>query len=151
MEKQLALIVDLDGTLCTDFDIPVAMGVEVLKQIDERKTKVHYVTARTGVCRDDTEVFLKEQGLPGAQNVHYCPDGVDGYEHKRVCHHSLAHEFLVIASIGDSDKEAIASQAAGIPFVAVDPRRPEPAWSILRERIAAAGGFLNNCAATGPG
>jgi len=72
----LAIIVDLDETLCTQFDVPVENGVGVLRRVDQLKLQVHYVTARTPVCRDATARFIAEHRLPGSQNVHYCPGSI---------------------------------------------------------------------------
>src|ERR1017187_9867315 len=52
LEKQLAIIVDLDETLCAQFDVPVQAGVGVLRRVDQIKLQVHYVTARTTACRE---------------------------------------------------------------------------------------------------
>jgi len=124
MDRQLAIIVDLDVTLCTCFDVPVGAGVAALRQIDEEKLQVHYVTSRTPMCRPAAKRFMEEQRLPGAQDVHYCPTEISSYEHKRVFHRSLSQEFRVIASVGDSFEEEEAAEGAGVPFVAVDPSRP---------------------------
>jgi len=136
MNKQLAIIVDIDETLCTCFEVPVEAGIDTLSQIDEEKIQVHYVTSRTTVCVVTTERFLEEHRLPGAKNVHFCPIETRSYDHKRRLHNALAQEFNVIASIGDSFEEEEASEAAGIPFIAVDPSHPAEAWSILAQRIA---------------
>lgn len=142
LEKQPAIIVDLDETLCTQFDVPVQSGVEVLRRIDQFKLHVHYVTARTAICREATERFVRAHHLPGIQNVHYCPESIDSLKHKRRLHESLSREFEVIASIGDSFEEQRASAAAGIYFVAVDPCEPAGAWSILAQRIAGFGELI---------
>ncbi len=89
MKKPLAVIVDLDETLCTQFDVPVETGIGVLRRMDERRVQVHYVTARTSVCREATERFLAAHGLPGSQNIHLCPDHLDSFEHKRMWQESL--------------------------------------------------------------
>jgi predicted secreted acid phosphatase len=135
MNKRLAIIVDLDETLCTCFDVPVEAGIRTLRQIDEKKIQVHYVTSRTKVCVAATERFLEEHHLPGAKNVHFCPIETISYEHKRLLHNALGQEFNVIASIGDSFEEEEAAEAAGIPFIEVDPCQPSTAWSILAQRI----------------
>src|SRR5215831_13064008 len=136
MNTQLAIIVDLDETLCTCFDVPVQVGIDVLNRIDETRIRVHYVTSRTTVCLAATERFLEEHQLPGAKNVHFCPIETRSYDHKRRLHNSLGQEFNVIASIGDSFEEEEAAEAAGIPFIEVDPCQPSTAWSILAQRIA---------------
>jgi len=141
-EKQPAIIVDLDETLCTQFDVPVESGVAVLRRIDQIKLQVHYVTARTAICREGTERFVRAHRLPGIQNVHYCPESIDSREHKRRLHEALSREFEVIASIGDSFEERQAAATAGIYFVEVDPCEPAGAWSILADRIAGFGELL---------
>lgn len=139
--KRLAVIVDLDETLCTLFACPVAAGVAVLQRIDLQKINVHYVTSRAEASRNGTAQFLEHHRLPGRENVHYIPVYSGSREHKLKLHLRLAREFHVIASIGDSYEEAEASAAAGVPFVSVDPAKPDDAWGQLAERIAAAGGF----------
>ena len=141
--QALAIIVDLDETLCTCFDVPVMAGVRVLRQIDEGKLQVHYVTARTTVCRLATEKFMEENRLPGAHNVHYCPAKTRSCDHKHNLHRSLGREFRVIASIGDSVEEEQAAKAAGIPFVIVDSSRPTEAWTILADRVASVAGCFS--------
>ena len=139
--KPLAIIVDLDETLCTQFDVPVAAGLAVLRRIDQHKIRVHYVTARTEQCRPATDVFVDVNGLPGRHNIHYCPISLTSLEHKRSQHQWLSQEFQVIASIGDSFEEQQASLATGILFVPVDPCEPAHGWAVLAGRIAELGGF----------
>jgi hypothetical protein len=62
-------------------------------------------------------------------------------EHKRKLHAALTQDFKVIASIGDSLEEEQAAAEVGIPFVKVDPCRPEDAWDKLGDRIAEVGCF----------
>jgi hypothetical protein len=58
-ERRLAVIVDLDETLCCQLDVPVEPGVAVLHRINEARLQVHYVTSRTIVSRNVTEKFLR--------------------------------------------------------------------------------------------
>ena len=139
---QLAVIVDLDETLCCQIDVPIEPGVAVLRRINETRLQVHYVTARTSFSRNITEKFLQRHRLPGGQNVHYCPTEITSLEHKRRLHQSLSQRFSVIASIGDSFEEEEAARAAGILFVSVDPCNPASAWTVLADRIAAFSGFV---------
>ena len=141
MSKPFAIIVDIDETICTQFDVPIKAALEVLQRIDERKVHVHYVTARPQVCGTATASFITVNRLPGVLNVRLCPSLLDSLEHKRREHELLKREFEVIASIGDSAEEEEASAAAGIPFVAVDLYDPGPAWAMLTEQILAVGGF----------
>ncbi len=141
-QKQLAIIVDLDETLCTQFDVPVESGVAVLRRIDQSKLHVHYVTARTAICRAGTERFVRAYHLPGIQNVHYCPESIKSLEHKRRLHEALSRKFEVIASIGDSFEEQQAAATAGIYFVEVDSYEPAGAWSILAQRLAGFGEIM---------
>jgi len=141
MSKPFAIIVDIDETICTQFDVPIEVAVEVLQRIDERKLHVHYVTARPEVCGTATANFITADRLPGALNVWMCPDVLDSLAHKRKQHDLLKEKFEVIASIGDSAEEEEASAAAGIPFVAVDLYDPRPAWTTLAARIVEVGGF----------
>jgi len=140
-EKQLAIVVDIDETICTQFDIPVKSGVGVLRRAGQLGLQVHYVTARTTTCRDATEEFMRAHRLPGNQNVHYCPIQLTSLEHKRRQHEWLSREFKIIASIGDSFEEEQAAAALGIPFVKVDPCRPADGWATLDDRIAELGCF----------
>ena len=140
-QKRLGLIVDLDETVCTELDVPVETAVAVLRRVDEQTVDVHYVTARTGVFREETERFLEAHRLPGRTNVHYCPDSLDSWEHKRRKHLTLSRELAVIASIGDSEEEEEAAAAVGMCFVKVDAYRPAEAWVVLEGRISEAGGF----------
>jgi hypothetical protein len=141
LEKQLAIIVDLDETLCAQFDVPVQAGVGVLRRVDRIKLQVHYVTARTTACREATERFIAAHRLPGGQNVHFCPTWISSLEHKRRQHELLSREFKVIASIGDSSEEEQAAAAMGILFVKVDACKPADGWATLAERIAEFAGF----------
>jgi phosphoglycolate phosphatase-like HAD superfamily hydrolase len=136
--KACAIIVDLDETICTQFDQPIVIGVQLLQRLDRQKLAVHYVTARTDVSRRGTEQFLEEHRLPGWRNVHYSPTIIGSCEHKRRKHAELAREFQVLASIGDSFEEEEASAACGITFVLVDTDRHELAWLRLEELLRAA-------------
>lgn len=135
----LALIVDLDETLCVTFHHPVVKGVEVLRRIDRTRVQVHYVTARTTASKRGTDVFMILHDLPHPANVLYTPFHTSTRDHKLNCHQDLAARFQVLASIGDADEEAEASAAAGIPFVRVDVERPELAWAELEGILDAAG------------
>ncbi len=96
-QKQPAIIVDLDETLCTEFDVPIQSGVELLRRISQTEVEVHYVTARTAICSHGTEKFIQLHRLPGLGNIHYCPESLNSFEHKRRSHHSLNKEFEVPA------------------------------------------------------
>lgn len=135
----LALIVDLDETLCLTFHHPVVKGVEVLRRIDPTRVQVFYVTARTPASKRGTDVFMLLHDLPHPTEVLYAPFYTSSREHKLKCHLELAGRFRVIASIGDAEEEAEASAAAGIPFVLVDVNRPELAWTGLETLLEAAG------------
>lgn len=140
--KQLAVIVDLDDTVCTGFDCPIRVAVEILVRIDRQRVAVHYVTARTVVSRDGTDRFIMEHRLPGWRNVHYCPKWDGTKAHKLRVHAKLAREYRVIASIGDTlDEEGAAADAAGVPFVLVSRDNPTPAWVVLDGMLAEAGAF----------
>src|SRR5262249_39907058 len=141
-EKSLALIVDLDDTICTGFECPIREAVAALVRIDRQKVIVHYVTARTEVSRAGTDRFIMDHKLPGWRNVHYCPKWQGTRSHKAQVHVRLAKEHRVIASIGDTDEEeGEAARLAGVPFVLVDRERPAPAWEVIAELIMKAGGF----------
>jgi phosphoglycolate phosphatase-like HAD superfamily hydrolase len=135
----LALIVDLDETLCVTFHHPVVKGIEVLRRIDPSRVHVFYVTARTPKSQRGTDVFMLLHDLPHPANVIYSPEITSSREHKRKCHLELAGRYSMIASIGDAEEEAEASTAAGIPFVLVDVNRPELAWAELETLLEAAG------------
>lgn len=141
--KRLALIVDLDDTVCTGFACPLRAALDVLSRLHRQKVEVHYVTARTEVSRRGTDDFLAEHRLPGHRNVYYCPNWMSSRRHKAEVHAKLAREYQVIASIGDTDEEeGEAARLAGVPFVLVDRDNPLTAWAALRELILAVEGFI---------
>jgi hypothetical protein len=140
--KRLALLVDLDETVCTSFLCPIAKAVEVLVRLDRQKIEVHYVTARTEVSREGTDRLIADNKLPGWRNVHFCPKWMASRRHKVEVHAKLAKEYQVIASIGDTDEEeGVAARLAGVAFVLVDRDDPIAAWVAVAELIEAAGGF----------
>ncbi|AMV24153.1 hypothetical protein VT84_07135 [Gemmata sp. SH-PL17] len=140
--KRLALIVDLDETVCTGFACPLRAALDVLSRLHRQKVEVHYVTARTEVSRKGTDDFLAEHRLPGHRNVYYCPNWQGSKRHKAEIHARLAREYQIIASIGDTDEEeGEASRLAGVPFVLVDRDKPDGAWAVLAELIVAVEGF----------
>ncbi|MCI0460238.1 MAG: HAD family hydrolase [Gemmataceae bacterium] len=116
--KRRALICDIDDTLCTGFDVPIAIACQVLARID-RSIEVHYVTARPEASRPGTERFLDEYRLPGRGNLHFCPTWKTTRTHKTEAMTRLAREYDVLVSIGDHDEDEAASRAAGVPFVRV--------------------------------
>ncbi|MCE9566933.1 MAG: HAD family hydrolase [Planctomycetes bacterium] len=140
--KQLALIVDLDDTVCTAFACPISIALDVLRKLDRQRVAVHYVTARPEMSRAGTERFFEEHRLPGFRNLHLCPGYYGSLKHKKDKHVTIAREHRVIASIGDCDEdEGEAARHAGVPFVLVDRDNPVAAWMALRELIEAVGGF----------
>src|SRR5262249_5036622 len=140
--KRLALIVDLDDTVCTGFSCPLRAALDVLLRVHRQKVEVHYVTARTEVSRKGTDEFIAEHKLPGYRNVHYCPRSQSSKRHKGEVHVRLAREYQVIASIGDLDEEeGAASRAAGVAFVLVDRDNPAVAWAAVAVLIEAVQGF----------
>ena len=140
--KRLALIVDLDDTVCTGFACPLRVALDVLLRVHRQKVEVHYVTARTEVSREGTDAFIAEHKLPGYRNVHYCPKSQGSKRHKSEVHARLAREYQVIASIGDLDEEeGAASRAAGVTFVLVDRDNPAVAWAAVAALIEAVQGF----------
>ncbi len=142
LAKRLALIVDLDDTVCTGFACPLRAALDVLSRIHRQKVEVHYVTARTEVSREGTDAFIAEYRLPGYRNVHYCPKWQTTKRHKMELHARLAREYTVIASIGDLDEEeGEASRLTGVTFVLVDRDKPDLAWAALAGLIEAVQGF----------
>lgn len=140
--KRLALIVDLDDTVCTGFACPLRAALDVLLRVHRQKIEVHYVTARTELSRKGTDEFIAEHRLPGYRNVHYCPKWHSTKRHKAELHARLAREYQVIASIGDLDEEeGEASRLVGVTFVLVDRDNPAPAWATVAQLIEAAQGF----------
>jgi hypothetical protein len=140
--KRLALIVDLDDTVCTGFACPLRPALDVLLRIHRQRVEVHYVTARTEVSRAGTDEFIAEHRLPGYRNVHYCPRWQGTRRHKTELHARLAREYQVIASIGDTDaEEGESARLAGVPFVLVDRDNPGAAWVAVAALIEAAEGF----------
>jgi predicted secreted acid phosphatase len=140
--KRLALIVDLDDTVCTGFACPLRAALDVLSRVHRQKVEVHYVTARTELSRKGTDEFIAEHKLPGYRNVHYCPKWQGTKRHKTEVHARLAREYQVIASIGDLDEEeGEAARAASVTFVLVDRDNPAPAWAAVAALIEAVQGF----------
>jgi hypothetical protein len=140
--KRPALIVDLDDTVCTGFDSPIAIALNVLGRLDRQKITVHYVTARIEATRSATERFFEEHRLPGFRNLHLCPGYFGSLRHKQEKHELIAREYRVLASIGDCDAdEGEAARRAGVPFILVDPDNPAAAWVALAELIEREGGF----------
>jgi ribonucleotide monophosphatase NagD (HAD superfamily) len=140
--RRLALIVDLDGTVCTGFASPLRPALDVLVRVHRQRVEVHYVTARTEVSRAGTDAFIAEHRLPGYRNVHYCPKWQGTRRHKTDLHAKLAREYHVIASIGDTDdEEGEAARLVGVPFVLVDRDNPGAAWAAVAEMIETARGF----------
>jgi predicted secreted acid phosphatase len=135
--KQRAIICDIDDTLCTMFDCPLAAGVRVLTALD-RTIAVHYVTARPEASREGTERFLNEHKLPGWRNLHFCPSWLSSRQHKTAVMARLAKEYNVVVSIGDHDEDEAASQAAGIPFVRITEATVEEAWAEVATLFVAA-------------
>lgn len=122
--------------------MPAACGARRTRRLCRRTVEVHYVTARTELSRAGTDDFLAEHRLPGYRNVHYCPKWQGSKRHKLEVHARLAHEYQVIASIGDTDaEEGEAARAAGVPFVLVDRDKPGGAWAAVAELITAVEGF----------
>jgi hypothetical protein len=130
-----AIICDIDDTICSGFDVPFRIAVEVLCGID-RAIEVHYVTARPEAARAGTERFLQEHRLPGWRNLHFCPSWQSSRLHKSETIARLARLFQVLASIGDHDEEEQASRAAGVSFVRVTDETVEQAWRELARLLS---------------
>ncbi len=140
--RRLALVVDLDDTVCTGFASPLRAALDVLLRVHRQRIEVHYVTARPEASRAGTDAFIAAHKLPGYRNVHYCPNWQGTRRHKAERHAKLAREYHVIASIGDTDdEEGDAARGAGVPFVLVDRDNPAPAWAAVAAMIEAARGF----------
>src|SRR5262245_2485745 len=60
--KPRAIICDIDDTICTEFDRPIAIACEVLHRIG-RAIQVHYVTSRPEESRDGTLTFMDDNRL----------------------------------------------------------------------------------------
>jgi len=136
MSKPLAIICDIDETLCTEFDRPILTACQMIARL-HRAIEVHYVTARPGGARKGTEEFLCDQRLPGWRNLYFCPNWQSTREHKTAVMGRLAKEYNVIVSIGDADEDEQASRAAGVLFVRITETNIEDAWkkiAVLVER-----------------
>lgn len=129
-----AIICDLDDTLCTEFDKPIAVACRVLVQLD-RSIEVHYVTARPEAARAGTQKFLEECRLPGRRNLHLCPSWKSTREHKTDIMKRLAKEYAVIVSVGDAEEDLLASMAAGVPFLRVADHNLEEVWKEITALI----------------
>jgi phosphoglycolate phosphatase-like HAD superfamily hydrolase len=135
--KPLALICDVDDTICIGFDCPLADAVAALAGLGGG-VEVHYVTARPEASRAGTERFLADHRLPGWRNLHFCPSWRSSRQHKAEVIARLAREYRVIASVGDHDEEEQASRAAGVPFVRVTAENGAEAWREVARLVAAA-------------
>jgi hypothetical protein len=135
--KPLAIICDLDDTLCVQFDCPLPAGCRALARLG-RCVEVHYVTARPEASRPGTEEFLLGQRLPGWRNLHFCPSWQSSRAHKAEVMARLAREYEVVVSIGDHDEDESASAAAGIPFLRVTSENGEEVWEEVMRLVRAA-------------
>jgi hypothetical protein len=134
MSKPLAIICDIDETLCTELDRPIRAACQAIARL-HRAIKVHYVTARRETARMVTEQFLCDLRLPGWQNLHLCPTWQSTHEHKLAVTSRLARDYSVIVSIGDAEEDERASRAAGVPFVRVAETNHEDAWRKVSELV----------------
>jgi len=123
-----ALICDIDETICTQFDQPIAAAIAVLRQL-HRSVEVHYVTARPEASRLHTMNFLGDHSLPGGDNLYFCPLSKSTRAHKIEVMTRLARQYAVIASIGDADEDEHASQTAGVVSVRVRDGAEAAAWA----------------------
>lgn len=131
--NRYALIVDIDETICTQFDVPIPAACETLRAL--RGVEVHYVTSRPEASRKETDRFHARENLPGWKNLHFCPGWKSSRQHKLECMRHILRLYDVIASIGDADEDEWASREAGIRFVRVDPEDPACAWRKLRDLL----------------
>lgn len=131
MPRQKAVVVDIDETICTQFDCPVSVACDTLRAID-RSVAVHYVTARPEASRRGTDQFLSDHRLPGWKNVHYCPNWKSSLRHKTEILQALAKEYTLLVSIGDADEDAAASVAAGVVFLRVTDDAASAVWAEFR-------------------
>jgi phosphatidate phosphatase APP1 len=128
MPSPLVLICDIDETICTEFDRPVLMGVELLRRLAKSQLEVHYVTARPEETRAATEEFLLTHKLPYSRNLYLCPRHKGSMRHKREVTEKIKRESRIVLSIGDSDEEEIASKDHNVPFLRIDPEDFETSW-----------------------
>ena len=135
--KRRAIVCDIDDTICTAFDCPLAAAIKTLAALN-RTVEVHYVTARPEASRKGTEQFLADHRLPGWRNLHFCPSWQSSRQHKAEAIARLAREFNVLVSVGDHDEEEAASRAAGVPFVRVTDDNTEEAWAAVARLVAGA-------------
>lgn len=135
--KRPVLICDLDESLCSEFSVPVRAGCELLRRL-AGKIEVHYLTARSEVSRAGTLKFLKENRLPDADNLHLCPSWKSPRQHKIEVMKRLVEKGRTALSIGDSEEDEEAAQAAGVPFLKVGLERPEADWAEVARRLGAA-------------
>jgi phosphoglycolate phosphatase-like HAD superfamily hydrolase len=131
--KPIAIICDLDGTLCTDYDCPIEAGCEILRSLDD--IQVHYVTARPEASRRSTIDFLDRYRLPFRANLYFCPDSVSTLRHKTEAMKRIARDRAVLVSVGDSDEDKRASLAAGLLFVRISHESPEDGWRRVRQLL----------------
>ncbi len=129
-----AIICDIDETICTEFDRPIAVAIAVLRQLD-RAIEVHYVTARPDASRLHTLNFFGDHGLPGLRNIRFCPSSRSSRDHKIEEMTRIARQYAVIASIGDADEDEHASRSAGVVFIRVEQGKEESAWAEIARLV----------------
>lgn len=128
MPATLAIICDIDDTICIEFNQPVAAACALLRELPRYSIEVHYVTARSEESKEITESFLVEQRLPTPKNLHLCPRWKGTLRHKREAIREIVRYHRVLLSVGDQPEEETASIEAKVPFVRINPTNFEEGW-----------------------
>ena len=128
MPASLVLICDIDETICTEFDRPVMIGVDLLRRLAKSQVEIHYVTSRPEETRAATEDFLAIHKLPYSRNLYLCPRHKGALRHKRETTEKIKRESRIVLSISDSEEEEAASKEHNVPFLRIDPEDFEASW-----------------------
>jgi acid phosphatase class B len=132
-KKRRAIVCDIDDTISKSFDQPIEVACQLLCAID-RNIEVHYVTSRPPSSRAATESYFEAHRLPGAMNIHFCPEWKSSRLHKAEITKRIAVEFNLLACIGDADEDEQAAREAEVRFIRVT-SAPEEAWGEMAELL----------------
>ena len=135
MSKPLAIICDIDETLCTEFDRPIRTACQVLAGLHQA---IRCITSRLGrtATEGDRGISLRP-ALAGLAEPVLLPDLAVDARPQDGRDVPLAKEYVVIVSIGDADEDEQASRTAGVPFVRVRDTNVEAAWKEIAALVDA--------------
>lgn len=138
-KKPLAIVCDIDDTICRAFDQAIESACNVLCKLDS-DIEVFYVTSRPDEARSFTEEFLEKHHLPGLKNLRFCPQWKSSRIHKAEITKELAREYDLIFCIGDADEDEQAALEADVSFIRIAKGAEEDAWkqavALITDRMA---------------